>query len=117
MLWSGDYMNGAWERWMAPVIAPNQPVDADARRKAYAAFAMHLDVLEGRLAGREWLVDAYSLADICYAPILTVFDRVNLGELVAARPRVAAWVQRLGERPAIRDTAPPPVPISLPPAG
>src|SRR5262245_18139085 len=79
MLWSGDYMSGPWEHWMAPAIRPDATIDADARDAAYDAFAHHLDVLEQRLSGREWLVDEYSLADICYAPLLTVFDRVGLG--------------------------------------
>jgi glutathione S-transferase len=115
MLWSGDYINGAWEAWMAPVIAPDRPVDAAAREKARDDIAAHLDVVERRLAGRDWLVDGYSLADICYAPIVTVLDRVDLGDLVAARPAVAAWVRRLQGRPAVRDTAPPPVPLVFPP--
>jgi glutathione S-transferase len=115
MLWSGDYLGGPWEVWMRPAFAPNAPVDVAGREKAHADIAAHLDVLERRLAGRDWLVDRYSFADVCYAPLLTVFDRVALGDLVAARPRVAAWVGRLLERPAVRETAPPPLPVSLPP--
>jgi len=115
MLWSGDYMVGPWEAWMAPAIRPTAPLDADARERAYDAFAHHLDVLEQRLTGRDWLIEAYSLADICYAPMLTVFDRIGLGELIGSRPGVAAWVQRLHARPAVRDTMPPLVPLSLPP--
>jgi glutathione S-transferase len=114
MLWSGDYITGAWEAWMAPVIARDKPVDVAAREKARDQIAAHLDVVERRLAGRDWLVDGYSLADICYAPIVTVLDRVDLGDLVAARPAVAAWVGRLQGRPAVRDTAPPPVPLVFP---
>jgi glutathione S-transferase len=117
MLWSGDYFIGPWEAWMRPVFAPDAPVDAAGRDEARDDIAAHLDVIERRLAGRDWLVDAYSLADICYAPLLTVFDRVELGDLVEARPRVAAWVRRLLERPAVRDTAPPLVPVSLPSRG
>ena len=123
MLWSGNYMSGPWEAWMAPAIAPDRPVDTAARDRAHDGIAAHLDVLERRLAGRPWLVydsspdssPAYSLADICYAPFVTVFDRVGLGHLIDARPAVAAWVRRLLERPAVRDTAPPLVPLSLPP--
>lgn len=115
MLWSGDYINPSWEAWMAPVIKPDRPVDVAAREKAHDDISTHLDVLERRLTGRDWLVETYSLADVCYAPMLTVFDRVALGDLVDARPAVAAWVQRLLERPAVRDTAPPLVPVSLPP--
>ncbi len=54
-----------------------------------------------------WLVGDYSLADICYAPVVTVLDRVRLGDLVNERPAVHAWVERLLARPAVRDTAPP----------
>lgn len=115
MLWSGDYMNGPWKHWMAPAIRPDAPLDADARDAAYDAMAHHLDVLERRLAGRDWLIDDYSLADICYAPLVTVFDRVGLGGLVEARPAVAAWVRRLEARPAVHETAPPMMRPSLPP--
>ena len=115
MLWSGDYFFGAWEAWMAPVVAPERPLDPAARDKAHDDIQAHVDVLEQRLAGRDWLVDEYSLADICYAPLVTVFDRVALGHLINARPAVVAWVERLRARPAVRDTAPPPVPVSLPP--
>ena len=117
MLWSGDYLSGPWEVWMRPAFAPDAPVDVAGRETAYADIAAHLDVLERRLATRDWLVDRYSLADVCYAPLLTVFDRVGLGDLVSARPRVAAWVGRLLERPAVRETAPPPLPVTLPPRG
>jgi len=115
MLWCGDYLNEHWEKWMAPAIRPGVPWDVAARDAAHDAIAAHLDVLERRLAGRAWLVGEYSLADVCYAPVLTVMDRVGLGHLIAARPAVAAWVARVSARPAVRDTAPPPVPLSLPP--
>jgi glutathione S-transferase len=53
---------------MAPAFAPGKPVDTAGRERAYQDIALHVDVLERRLAGRDWLVDAYSLADVCYAP-------------------------------------------------
>ena len=102
---------------MRPAVAPGAPFDVAGREKAHADIAAHLDVLERRLATRDWLVDRYSLADVCYAPLLTVFDRVGLGDLIGARPRVTGWVGRLLERPAISETAPAPVPVSLPPRG
>ena len=113
MLWSGDYLIGQWERWMAPVFGGR--VDVATRDAAYDEIAAHLDVLAGRLSERPWLVDTYSLADVCYAPFVTVFDRVGLGDLIVERPPVAAWITRLQARPAVADTAPPPVPVSLPP--
>lgn len=114
MLWSGDYFFGSWEAWMAPVVTPERPVDPAARRKARDDMQAHMDVVERRLEGREWLIDDYSLADICYAPLVTVFSRVALGDLIDTRPAVAAWVERLRARPAVRDTEPPPVRVSLP---
>ena len=99
---------------MRPAFAPDAPVDVAGREKAHGHISAHMDVLERRLGGRDWLVDRYSLADVCYAPLVTVFDRVGLGDLISARPRVAAWVGRLLERPAVRETAPPPAPVSLP---
>ena len=114
MLWSGDYFFGSWEAWMAPVVTPQRPVDPAARRKARDDMQAHMDVVERRLEGREWLIDDYSLADICYAPLVTVFSRVALGDLIDTRPAVAAWVERLRARPAVRDTEPPPVRVSLP---
>jgi len=114
MLWCGDYFSGSWEAWMAPVVTPERPVDPAARRKARDDMQAHMDVVERRLEGREWLIDDYSLADICYAPLVTVFDRVALGDLIDTRPAVAAWVERFRARPAVRDTEPPPVRVSLP---
>jgi glutathione S-transferase len=117
MLWSGDYLPGSWKTWVAPAFSPGTPVDAAAREAAYREIAAHLDVLQDRLRARDWLVGQYSLADICYAPIVTVLEYVDLGDLVAARPAVAAWVARMNERPAVRETAPVPVSLPLPPRG
>jgi glutathione S-transferase len=117
MLWSGDYLPGPWKTWVAPAFSPGAPIDAAAREAAYREIAAHLDVLEERLRGREWLVGRYSLADVCYAPIATVLEHVDLADLVAARPAVGGWIGRMNERPAIRETAPALVPISLPPRG
>jgi glutathione S-transferase len=61
-------------------------------------------VLEARLRGQEWLVGAYSLADICYAPFVTTLDLVDLGGLLDERPAVRAWVDRLAARPAVHAT-------------
>jgi len=105
MLFAGDYVNDAWKAWMAPFFA-GVPRDDPSVAAGRDRLAYHLDVLETRLTGREWLVDAYSLADVCYAPVVTVLDYVGLEDLVAERPGVAQWIARMQERPAVRDTAP-----------
>lgn len=104
MLGSGDYLAPAWKAWVAPRFSDVRADDPSvaAGRDGVAA---HLDVLEARLGG-EWLVGAYSLADVCYAPFVTSFEFLGLGDLVEARPAVRGWVRRLGERPAVRETAP-----------
>jgi len=108
MLWAYDHIASAWEAWMAQWFKGVPAADLSVRR-GRDLLAAHLDVLEARLRERTWLVGEYSLADICYAPVVTVLDRVRLGDLVNERPAVRAWVERLLARPAVRDTAPPPI--------
>jgi glutathione S-transferase len=69
-------------------------------------LAEHLDVLEARLRGQDWLAGTYSLADVCYAPFVTTLGRVNLGGLLDERPAARAWVERLAARPAVHATRP-----------
>ena len=107
MLFSGDYLNDAWKQWMAPFFDPRVDRDADSVHEGRRRISHHLDVVEARLAVRDWLVDEYSLADVCYAPVVTVLGRVGLGDLLATRPFVAGWIARLEARPAVAATAPP----------
>ncbi|HEV7735590.1 MAG TPA: glutathione S-transferase family protein [Candidatus Binatia bacterium] len=106
MLWSGDYLAPAWKAWMALHFVPDTRADDPAVVQGRADVAAHLDVLAERLTGADWLVGDYSLADVCYAPFVTTFAMVGLGDLLDARPAVRAWVERLNTRPSIRDTAP-----------
>jgi len=106
MLWSGDYLAPAWKAWLAPRFSPDMPPDDPSVRDGRDRVAMHLDVLETRLGTASWLVGDYSLADVCYAPFVTTFTLIGLGDLLDTRPAVHAWVERLTARPAVRDTAP-----------
>jgi glutathione S-transferase len=102
MLWGTDYWPPAWKQWMAPRMGQGDAA-APSVQEGRAELARHLDLLADRLEGHDWLVGAYSLADVCYAPLVLVLDRVGLGDLVTQRPAIAAWVTRLLERPAVRD--------------
>ena len=51
--------------------------------------------IEARPKERPCLVGDYSLADICYAPFVTVLNRIRLGGLVHERLAVRAWIERL----------------------
>jgi glutathione S-transferase len=108
MCWGTDYWPPAWKKWVAPRLPEAEWTDEsvlEGRRE----IAAHLDVLEMPLKEREWLVGDYSLADVCYAPLVLVLDLVGLEDEVSARPAVAQWLSRLRERPAIRDTMMAPV--------
>jgi len=106
MLWSGDYLTAPWKAWMAPRFSSDVRPDDPSVARGRETMPAHLDVLEQRLRGASWLVDGYSLADICYVPFVTTFNLVGLDDLLQARPAVRAWVERLAARPAVRDTAP-----------
>ncbi|MBM4247377.1 MAG: glutathione S-transferase family protein [Deltaproteobacteria bacterium] len=106
MLWSGDYLAPAWKAVLAPLFSPSVQSDDPSVRCGREALARYLDVLEARLGDAPWLVGDYSLADVCHAPFVTVLGPAGEGDVVQARPRVAAWIERLAARPAVRDTAP-----------
>jgi glutathione S-transferase len=106
MLWSGDYLAPAWKAMVAPLLRPDLPADPDAVTAGRDALARHLDVLAARLGDADWLAGDYSLADVCYAPFVTVLELLGAGDLLRERTRVAAWVERLAARPAVRATAP-----------
>jgi GSH-dependent disulfide-bond oxidoreductase len=57
-------------------------------------------VLDRRLAGREWICDAYSIADISCWPWIVPFERQ--GQKLEDFPNVHAWFERMKERPAVR---------------
>ncbi|GAA6201960.1 glutathione S-transferase N-terminal domain-containing protein [Aquicoccus sp. SU-CL01552] len=63
-----------------------------------------LAVLEGRLAGRDWVCDAYSIADIAIAPWLRVLERYGARDAVgwAEYPRTIAYLDRFLARPAVQ---------------
>jgi glutathione S-transferase len=73
---------------------------ADAARQELARW---LPVLEDALAGRDWLERSFSLADVAYAPHLSLV--VEGGYDLGPYPAVGAWLARALARPAWRRTA------------
>lgn len=106
MLWSNGHLASAWKAVLAPLFSPDARADDPSVQSGRAALGHYLDVLEARLGDGAWLAGGYSLADVCHAPFVTVLEQAGQGDVVRARPRVAAWVERLSARPAVRDTAP-----------
>ena len=106
MLWSNGHLAPAWKAVLAPLFAPEVRSDDPSVADGRAALARYFEVLEERLGQASWLAGDYSLADVCHAPFVTVLEQAGAGDVVHARRRVAAWVERLSARPAVRDTAP-----------
>lgn len=56
-------------------------------------------VFDGRLAGREYLADEFSVADIALFPIVNL--RKAAVEKAGNMPNLLAWLARVGARPAV----------------
>lgn len=78
--------------------------DRHAIAAAFAAIAPLLQRLEDELAGKDYLVGSYSLADIAFTPNLARQIELGVG-LPEKYPQVRAWVERLMGRPSYRSIA------------
>ncbi len=56
-------------------------------------------VLDRRLAGRDYLADDYSIADMAVYPWARNWQRHDVDQ--SALPNVAAWLERMAARPAV----------------
>lgn len=72
-----------------------------AQKKLQPMIDVHLDYVEGELAGRRWFVgDALSGADIMMSfPLEAARSRAGLG---GSRPATIAWLDAIHARPAYR---------------
>lgn len=106
MCWGTDYWPGAWKKWMAPRVPQEMaPLWTDESvALGRKEIGKHLDVLATYLSDSDWLVGEYSLADISYAPLVLILTRVGLAKEIEARPRVKDWIDRLRDRPAIKQS-------------
>ena len=107
----------AWLFWQMAGLGPmagqlswfirvsNLP-DRDERDYAYAIHRYRKEVnrlygvLEGQLAGRSYICDSYSIADIASWTWVDQYQ-AQIGGL-AAFPNVAAWHARIAARPAVK---------------
>lgn len=80
-----------------PLLNPR----ADEVQKAAAreAATSRFQYLDDHLAGRDWLLDAFSVADAYMAAVLNWAQFVNLD--LSPYPNVVAYRDRLRERPAV----------------
>jgi glutathione S-transferase len=68
---------------------------------ACAGCARFYEEMEGLLATRDYLAGPYSFADIALYMAHVFADRKGAG-MTGATPRLVAWRDRVGERPAVR---------------
>lgn len=80
------------ERWRRSVRAEISDADVAA---AWQAIAAMLDRMEERLAAGPWLFGEYSLADVETTPIVVRVTHLERADLLADRPRVGAWFERV----------------------
>lgn len=85
-------------RLMGLQALPHDPVAVASRESAARFYAE----LEGRLGQQEFLAGSYSYADIAFY-MAQVFG-VRMGALLGDdTPRLLAWRERVGARPAVRE--------------
>lgn len=83
---------------------PEGERDADKLANARQQVQRMLAVIDGSLAGRQWLAGNFSLADVAFAPRVVILPALGV-ELDPQWKNVASWIQRLNQRASIHDLA------------
>ncbi|MBC7773741.1 MAG: glutathione S-transferase family protein [Pyrinomonadaceae bacterium] len=83
------------------------PKDEAVATAAVDPTRQHLDVVEAAIEGGYVVRGAFTLADIYCGTQVDYIARARDGKaLVAARPKVAAWLETLRARPSFKETFP-----------
>ncbi|HKA56122.1 MAG TPA: glutathione S-transferase family protein [Candidatus Binatia bacterium] len=80
---------------------PKGQADASVIAKAKQDLSACFERLESALGNNEYLVGAFSLADICFATWAPLFGPLQV-EVPSPCARVNAWLNRLKERPSVK---------------
>ena len=82
---------------------PKERWDEKAMAQAKGEIEKHRAILEGQVAGKDYLVaDRYTLAEVCYTPFAQFLPLMD----ITPPPAVAQWVERMLARPSAAQTAP-----------
>jgi glutathione S-transferase len=99
-LWSVQEVDRGVNIWsLHAVRLPPEERDAARREEALKLLAAPFKVLERALGGGYLLGEAFTIADLNVAAVISRAIDMDL----AATPRLAAWLQRCLERPAARE--------------
>ena len=107
-------------RYLLQVAGPRvaEPLAGPALAQAEQAVDRTLAVLEGELGGWDFLCGVrYSLADALLTPMLDYLTRMPGCEWLAGRPGLAAYLQRMRQRPSGHEVLVAPDFSELQPAG
>lgn len=92
-------------RVMFPIMG-NEPDETVVENSAHA-IAHPLDVIETELVSSFLVGDTLSLADIMTGAMVNYINLTKEGSaLIAARPKTAAWLERLSQRESFKQTFP-----------
>ena len=89
---------------MSELKKPEAEREADKLANARQQVQRMLAVIDGSLAGRQWLAGTFSLADVAFAPRVVILGGLGV-ELDPEWKNVAGWIQRLNQRASIHDLA------------
>ncbi len=101
---SGDYFAPPFKRWITRLFSPPEQWDRADQERAKQEMAAHLDFLEPLVVQQAYLVGDFSLADVCYVPFVGELAAAGLDSLLASRPAVQRWIERLRARPSVSAT-------------
>ncbi len=100
--------------WFASAVHPNFPrifrtvrfcdlpeAQERVREQARDLLADCLDLIEGRLTGRDWWYDNWSALDAYAHWAWLLLDRAKVENATARWPAFAAHAERMGHRPAV----------------
>jgi len=107
--WHANHLGPAmqrvsFERFMKPRFGMGE-TDEAAAEAGLKETVQFLKILDGHLAGKEWVAGALSIADFNIAS--TFLYRAVVGISLDATPNVAAWIDRVEARRSFRKAAAP----------
>lgn len=83
----------------AEVRKPEDRIDQERAQRYRGDLIRVIEFLDRQLAGKDYLVDECSLADLAFVPRLLILSQLGV-ELPSRLKHVSAWIERLTERPS-----------------